>query len=37
MIQEAAVWAIFFMPLGSFLAIAFVIRPFFNSESFRLA
>ena len=30
MIPEAAVWAIFLLPLGSFLIIALVIRPFFN-------
>ena len=33
MIPEIAVWLIFLLPLGSFLAIAFVIRPFFNRYS----
>jgi len=33
MIQEAAVWAIFLLPLGSFVAIALVIRPFLNRFS----
>ena len=33
MILETGVWLIFFLPLGSFLAIAFVIRPFFNHYS----
>ena len=28
--SEAAAWAIFFLPLASFVIIAFVIRPFFN-------
>ncbi len=36
MIREIAVWLIFLLPLGSFLAIALVIRPFFNRHS-RLA
>ena len=30
MIQEEAVWAIFFLPLATFLFIALIIRPFFN-------
>ena len=30
MIPEAAVWAIFFIPLCSFVVIGFIIRPFFN-------
>ena len=30
MIQEFWVWLIFFLPLGSFLAISLVIRPFLN-------
>ena len=30
MIEESALWAVFFIPLGSFLLIALVIRPFFN-------
>ena len=30
MISEAAVWAIFLLPLGSFVLIALVIRPFLN-------
>ena len=30
MIPEIAVWLIFLLPLGSFVAIAFVIRPFLN-------
>ncbi len=33
MIQEAAVWAIFLLPLGSFAAIALLIRPFLNRFS----
>jgi NADH-quinone oxidoreductase subunit L len=33
MIGEAAVWAIFFLPLGSFVVIALVIRPFLNRYS----
>jgi NADH-quinone oxidoreductase subunit L len=33
MIGEASVWAIFFLPLGSFLVIALVIRPFLNRYS----
>ncbi len=33
MIQEAAVWAIFLLPLGSFVAIALLIRPFLNRFS----
>ena len=28
--SEAGVWAIFFLPLGAFLVISFIIRPFFN-------
>ena len=30
MIPEAAVWAIFLLPLGAFIVIGFIIRPFFN-------
>ena len=30
MITESWVWLIFFLPLGSFLAVALFIRPFFN-------
>ena len=30
MIEESALWAVFFLPLGSFVLIALVIRPFFN-------
>ena len=30
MVTEAAVWAIFLLPLGSFALIALVIRPFLN-------
>ena len=30
MIPEAAVWAIFFLPLGAFIVIGLLIRPFFN-------
>ena len=30
MINEGAAWAILFLPIASFVAIAFVIRPFFN-------
>ncbi|MYC38248.1 MAG: NADH-quinone oxidoreductase subunit L [Chloroflexi bacterium] len=30
MVTEAAVWAIFLLPLGSFVLIALVIRPFLN-------
>ena len=30
MVIEAAVWAIFLLPLGSFVLIAFLIRPFLN-------
>ncbi len=33
MIPEAAIWAIFFLPLGSFLVIGLIIRPFFNQFS----
>ena len=33
MIPQLAVWLIFLLPLGSFLAIALVIRPFFNRYS----
>ena len=32
MIPEAAVWTIFFLPLGAFLFIALVVRPFFNNS-----
>ena len=31
MIPEVAVWAIFFIPLASFVVIGFIIRPFFNN------
>ena len=34
MIPEAAVWAIFFLPLGAFIVIGFVIRPFLNHHRF---
>ena len=32
MIQEYewAIWTIFFLPLGSFLVISLIVRPFFN-------
>ena len=30
MIPEAAVWAIFFIPLAAFVVIGLIIRPFFN-------
>ena len=30
MIPEEAVWAIFFLPLGAFLFISLIVRPFFN-------
>ena len=30
MIPEEAVWTIFFLPLGAFVVIALVVRPFFN-------
>ena len=30
MVTEAAVWTIFLLPLGSFVLIALVIRPFLN-------
>ena len=30
MISEASIWAIFFLPLGSFVIIGLVIRPFLN-------
>ena len=33
MVTEGAVWAIFFLPLGSFVVIGFVIRPFLNRFS----
>ena len=33
MVTEAAVWAIFLLPLGSFALIALVIRPFLNRIS----
>ena len=33
MIGEAAIWAIFFLPLGSFAVIVLLIRPFFNRYS----
>ena len=35
MIPEAAVWAIFFIPLAAFLVIALIVRPFFNRFSFQ--
>ena len=31
--SESAAWAIFFLPLASFLLIGMVIRPFFNNRS----
>ena len=34
MIPEAAVWAIFFLPLGAFIVIGFVIRPFYKQYRF---
>ena len=34
-IPEAGVWTIFFLPLASFLIIAFIVRPFFNNFSFQ--
>ena len=34
MIPEAAVWAIFFIPLASFVVIGFIIRPFFNDHRY---
>ena len=33
MIPEAAVWLIWWLPLGSFIVIALAIRPFFNQHS----
>ena len=30
MVTEAAIWAVFLLPLGSFAAIALIVRPFFN-------
>ena len=30
MINEGAAWAIFFLPMASFVLISFFIRPFFN-------
>ena len=33
MISEAAAWLIFFLPLASFILIAFIIRPFFNRHA----
>ena len=33
MIPEAAVWLIWWLPLASFIVIAFAIRPFFNQHS----
>ena len=33
MIGEAAIWAIFFLPLGSFAVIVLIIRPFLNRYS----
>ena len=33
MIGEASIWAIFFLPLGSFVVIGFFIRPFLNRFS----
>jgi NADH-quinone oxidoreductase subunit L len=33
MISEAYIWAIFFLPLGSFVVIGLVIRPFLNRYS----
>ena len=37
MVTEAAVWAIFLLPLGSFALIALVIRPFLNRWPFLAA
>ena len=37
MVTEAAVWAIFLLPLGSFVLIALVIRPFLNRWPFLAA
>ena len=34
MINEAAVWLIFLLPLASFVAIVLVIRPFFNRHAY---
>ena len=36
MVNEALVWAIFLLPLGSFVLIALVIRPFLNRWPLRL-
>ena len=36
MVTEAAVWAIFLLPLGSFVLIALVIRPFLNRWPLRV-
>jgi len=33
MIPELAAWLVFLLPLGSFVVIAFVIRPFFNRNA----
>ena len=33
MIPELAAWLIFFLPLGSFVIIVFIIRPFFNQHA----
>ena len=33
MVTEAAIWAIFLLPLGSFVFAALVVRPFFNRYS----
>ena len=33
MIPEAAIWAIFFLPLGSFVVIGLIIRPLLNRFS----
>ena len=35
MIPEEAVWAIFLLPLASFLIISLIVRPFFNEFSFQ--
>ena len=33
MIPEAAAWLIFFLPLGSFVVIGLIVRPFFNRHA----
>lgn len=34
MLNEQIIWAIFFLPLASFMIIALIVRPFFNNHSF---